>query len=99
MQFLCSCLVDGKKADSRFLPRYHSSAIVLHLQTFKFAPGEEVSGALVVGISGVLGKLVSTASPFSSLLQVYIHCKLVAWDPELLNEGKKACNYNSKHGG
>ncbi|XP_053486026.1 zona pellucida glycoprotein 3f, tandem duplicate 2 [Ictalurus furcatus] len=26
--------------------------------------------------------------------QVYIHCKLVVWDPEDLNERNKACNYN-----
>ncbi|XP_017326865.1 zona pellucida glycoprotein 3f, tandem duplicate 2 [Ictalurus punctatus] len=26
--------------------------------------------------------------------QVYIHCKLVVWDPEDLNEKNKACNYN-----
>ncbi|KAJ8336570.1 hypothetical protein SKAU_G00377900 [Synaphobranchus kaupii] len=25
---------------------------------------------------------------------VYIHCKLSAWDPQRLDEGKKACNFN-----
>lgn len=25
--------------------------------------------------------------------QVYIHCKLVAWDPEDIDESKKACHY------
>ncbi|XP_056597544.1 zona pellucida sperm-binding protein 3-like [Triplophysa dalaica] len=60
------CLVEGKKTFSRFLPRYHSSSILLHLQAFRFAVGEEV----------------------------YIHCKLIAWDPEDLNESRKACNYN-----
>ncbi|KAI7809410.1 putative protein with a zona pellucida-like domain [Triplophysa rosa] len=60
------CLVDGKTTLSRFLPRYHSSSILLHLQAFRFAVGEEV----------------------------YIHCKLIAWDPDDLNESRKACNYN-----
>ncbi|KAA0719501.1 hypothetical protein E1301_Tti016008 [Triplophysa tibetana] len=60
------CLVEGKKTFSRFLPRYHSSSILLHLQAFRFAVGEEV----------------------------YIHCKLIAWDPDDLNESRKACNYD-----
>ncbi|XP_029930162.1 uncharacterized protein LOC115375041 [Myripristis murdjan] len=64
------CLSDGKKANSRFLPRYHSSAIILYLQSFKFGLGEEV----------------------------YIHCKLVAWDPDGLNENKKACHYVKESG-
>ncbi|XP_065133204.1 zona pellucida glycoprotein 3f, tandem duplicate 2 [Paramisgurnus dabryanus] len=64
------CLVDGKKSHSTFLPRYQSSSILLHLQAFKFAAGEEV----------------------------YIHCKLIAWDPDNLNELKKACNYNKATG-
>uniref|UniRef100_A0A8C7K464 ZP domain-containing protein n=1 Tax=Oncorhynchus kisutch TaxID=8019 RepID=A0A8C7K464_ONCKI len=38
------CLADGKTGNSRFLPRYHPSAILLYLQSFKFALGEEVSG-------------------------------------------------------
>ncbi|KAM4604661.1 zona pellucida sperm-binding protein 3-like [Polymixia lowei] len=64
------CLLDGKRGKSRFLPRYHSSAIVLYLQTFKFGLGEEV----------------------------YIHCKLAAWDPDVLNESKKACHYVKESG-
>ncbi|KAK1898747.1 Zona pellucida sperm-binding protein 3 [Dissostichus eleginoides] len=58
------CLLDSVKGNSRFLPRYHSSAIILYLQSFKFGLGE-----------------------------VYIHCKLLAWDPEVLSESKKACHY------
>ncbi|KAK2900698.1 hypothetical protein Q8A67_008813 [Cirrhinus molitorella] len=64
------CLVDSKNSFSRFLPRYHSSSILLHLQAFRFAVGQEV----------------------------YIHCKLIAWDPNNLNEAKKACNYNKTIG-
>ncbi|XP_008332968.3 zona pellucida glycoprotein 3f, tandem duplicate 2 [Cynoglossus semilaevis] len=59
------CLVESVRGNSMFLPRYHSSAIVLYLQAFKFNLGKEV----------------------------YIHCKLAAWDPEVFNVGKKACNY------
>ncbi|XP_062337309.1 zona pellucida glycoprotein 3f, tandem duplicate 2 [Osmerus eperlanus] len=59
------CLVDGKAERSKFLSRYHSSAIVLYLNSFKFDMGQEV----------------------------YIHCNLVAWDPEELNESRKACHY------
>ncbi|XP_064867175.1 uncharacterized protein LOC135564988 isoform X2 [Oncorhynchus nerka] len=64
------CLADGKTGNSRFLPRYHSSAILLYLQSFKFALGEEV----------------------------YIHCKLVAWDPEVFDIEKKACHYIKETG-
>ncbi|XP_029297135.1 zona pellucida sperm-binding protein 3-like [Cottoperca gobio] len=59
------CLLESTRGRSVFLPRYHSSSIVVYLQSFKFGLGEEV----------------------------YIHCKLVAWDPEVLDEGKKACHY------
>ncbi|KAK5935773.1 hypothetical protein CgunFtcFv8_021106 [Champsocephalus gunnari] len=59
------CLLDSENGNSRFLQRYHSSAITLYLQSFKFGLGEEV----------------------------YIHCKLLAWDPEVLSESKKACHY------
>ncbi|KAK5919150.1 hypothetical protein CgunFtcFv8_023068 [Champsocephalus gunnari] len=59
------CLLDSEKGNSMFLQRYHSSAITLYLQSFKFGLGEEV----------------------------YIHCKLLAWDPEVLSESKKACHY------
>ncbi|XP_052403674.1 zona pellucida sperm-binding protein 3 [Carassius gibelio] len=64
------CLVDGKKSFSKFLPRQHSSSIILNLQAFRFALGEEV----------------------------YIHCKLMAWDPDNVNVAKKACNYNQATG-
>ncbi|XP_047445724.1 zona pellucida sperm-binding protein 3-like [Mugil cephalus] len=59
------CLFESMRGNAMFLPRYHSSAITLYLQSFKFSLGEEV----------------------------YIHCKLVAWDPEVLDETKKACHY------
>ncbi|KAF0047347.1 hypothetical protein F2P81_000980 [Scophthalmus maximus] len=59
------CLYESMRANSMFLPRYHSSAILLYLQSFRFGLGEEV----------------------------YIHCKLVVWDPEALDESKKACQY------
>ncbi|KAJ8387636.1 hypothetical protein AAFF_G00151860 [Aldrovandia affinis] len=28
--------------------------------------------------------------------EVYLHCKLVAWDPQSLDKGKKACHYNKE---
>ncbi|XP_076018232.1 zona pellucida sperm-binding protein 3-like [Genypterus blacodes] len=59
------CLLDSIRGNSRFLPRYHTSALTVYLQSFKFGLGEEV----------------------------YIHCKLVAWDPEVLTENRKACHY------
>ncbi|KAM9349982.1 zona pellucida glycoprotein 3f, tandem duplicate 2 [Symphorus nematophorus] len=59
------CLLESVRTNSMFLPRYHSSALILYLQSFMFGPGEEV----------------------------YIHCNLFAWDPEVLDEGKKACHY------
>lgn len=52
-QCIFSCLADGKTGNSRFLPRYHSSAILLYLQSFKFALGEEVSGPQVLGMTGL----------------------------------------------
>ncbi|XP_061791833.1 zona pellucida sperm-binding protein 3-like [Nerophis lumbriciformis] len=63
------CLTDSVRTNSVFLPRYHSSAIVLYMQTLMLGVGE-----------------------------VYIHCKLVAWDPEVLNESKKACHYSKQNG-
>ncbi|XP_036451883.1 zona pellucida glycoprotein 3f, tandem duplicate 2 [Colossoma macropomum] len=36
------CLVDSKTGYSRFLPRYHSSSVVLQLQAFSFALEQEV---------------------------------------------------------
>ncbi|KAG7227386.1 hypothetical protein INR49_000391 [Caranx melampygus] len=64
------CLLESKQGNAMFLPRYHSSAIILYLQSFKFGLGQEV----------------------------YIHCKLVAWDPEVLDESKKACHYVKESG-
>ncbi|XP_036939490.1 zona pellucida glycoprotein 3f, tandem duplicate 2 isoform X1 [Acanthopagrus latus] len=64
------CLLESMRGNSVFLPRYHSSALILYLQSFKFGLGEEV----------------------------YIHCKLVAWDPEVLDESKKACHYVKENG-
>ncbi|XP_063074243.1 uncharacterized protein LOC134464838 [Engraulis encrasicolus] len=31
--------------------------------------------------------------------EVYIHCKLEAWDPKAINEGNKMCNFNKQLGG
>ncbi|KAM7378843.1 hypothetical protein PAMP_004438 [Pampus punctatissimus] len=64
------CLLESMRGNSMFLPRYHSSAIILNLQSFNFGLAE----------------------------QVYIHCKLVAWDPEVFDEGKKACHYSKESG-
>ncbi|XP_054889832.1 zona pellucida glycoprotein 3f, tandem duplicate 2 isoform X2 [Poeciliopsis prolifica] len=36
------CLLESKRGSSLFLPRYHSSAIILYLQSFKFGMGGEV---------------------------------------------------------
>uniref|UniRef100_A0A8B9LYJ4 Zona pellucida glycoprotein 3f, tandem duplicate 2 n=1 Tax=Astyanax mexicanus TaxID=7994 RepID=A0A8B9LYJ4_ASTMX len=36
------------------------------------------------------------AFTFAQEQEVYIHCKLVVWDPKNPNEGKKACNYNKE---
>ncbi|KAF7651399.1 hypothetical protein LDENG_00111700 [Lucifuga dentata] len=66
------CLSDSLRGNSRFLPRYHSSALIVYLQSFKIGLGEEV--------------------------RVYIHCKLVAWDPEILDVTKKACHYVKENG-
>ncbi|XP_030630495.1 zona pellucida glycoprotein 3f, tandem duplicate 2 [Chanos chanos] len=65
------CLVDSVTGHSKFHPRTDSSSILLLLQTFRFAVGEDV----------------------------FIHCKLLAWDPKDLNESKKACHYNKELGG
>ncbi|XP_061695291.1 zona pellucida glycoprotein 3f, tandem duplicate 2 [Syngnathoides biaculeatus] len=63
------CLTDSVNGNSVFLPRYHSSALVLSLQSFMLGVG-----------------------------RVYIHCKLVAWDPEVLDESRKACQYSKQIG-
>ncbi|KAK1799182.1 hypothetical protein P4O66_007432, partial [Electrophorus voltai] len=34
------------------------------------------------------------AFKFAMDSEVYLHCKLVVWDPDDLNEEKKACNFN-----
>lgn len=60
------CLVESKSGNAMFLPRYHSSSIILYFQSFRFGLGQEV----------------------------YIHCKLVAWDPNRLDRTKKACYYS-----
>ncbi|XP_051556236.1 zona pellucida sperm-binding protein 3-like isoform X5 [Myxocyprinus asiaticus] len=83
------CLVDSKKTSSVFLPRSQLSEIRLNLQAFKFAIGEDVSSLnLVVFCVGVAFYLI-LCHP-----KVYIHCKLVAWDPRDLDGGKKACQYD-----
>ncbi|XP_068196774.1 zona pellucida glycoprotein 3f, tandem duplicate 2 [Antennarius striatus] len=64
------CLLDSRRGNSGFLPRRHSSSLILHLQSFKFPLGDEV----------------------------YIHCKLVAWDPGALHEGRKVCHYLKEAG-
>ncbi|XP_056453011.1 zona pellucida sperm-binding protein 3-like isoform X1 [Gadus chalcogrammus] len=70
------CLLASTWGNSKFLPRYHASALVLNLQTFKLAFTDEDL----------------------QLPQVYINCKLVAWDPEALSEERKACNYVKETG-
>ncbi|XP_062273074.1 zona pellucida sperm-binding protein 3-like [Scomber scombrus] len=64
------CLLESAKGNARFIPRYHSSSLILYMQSFHFRLGEPV----------------------------YIHCKLVAWDPEFLGQGKKACQYSKENG-
>ncbi|XP_051556232.1 uncharacterized protein LOC127442330 isoform X2 [Myxocyprinus asiaticus] len=87
--FIFRCLVDSKKTSSVFLPRSQLSEIRLNLQAFKFAIGEDVSSLnLVVFCVGVAFYLI-LCHP-----KVYIHCKLVAWDPRDLDGGKKACQYD-----
>ncbi|XP_068504772.1 zona pellucida glycoprotein 3f, tandem duplicate 2 [Syngnathus scovelli] len=61
------CLIES---NSVFVPRYHSSALVLSLQSSMLGTGK-----------------------------LYIHCKLVAWDPEVLDESKKACQYSKQNEG
>uniref|UniRef100_A0AAY4B1Z9 ZP domain-containing protein n=1 Tax=Denticeps clupeoides TaxID=299321 RepID=A0AAY4B1Z9_9TELE len=36
------------------------------------------------------------AFEFAAGKDIYIHCKLMAWDPAALDFGKKACNYNNQ---
>ncbi|KAL4657201.1 zona pellucida sperm-binding protein 3-like [Arapaima gigas] len=86
------CLIDGKSGSSTFLPRDKKSEIILSLQAFKFGAGEDVSlvSQLLTGFVHV-----NSLKPHTVLvpLQVYIHCKMTAWDPEMLDENRKACNY------
>ncbi|CAL9689101.1 unnamed protein product [Knipowitschia caucasica] len=63
------CLMESQRGKSVFLPRYHSSSIILYLQAFRFGLGQEV----------------------------YIHCKLVAWDPDSFDQTKKTCHYSKKN--
>ncbi|KAF7222920.1 zona pellucida glycoprotein 3f, tandem duplicate 2 isoform X2 [Nothobranchius furzeri] len=58
------CLLESRAGNSMFLPRYHSSAIILYLQSFRF------------GLEG----------------EVYIHCNLVVWDSNELDQQRKACH-------
>lgn len=92
--FFFSCLLESMRGNSIFLPRYHSSALILYLQAFKFPLGEAVS--LTVVAKG----LFSTQQFFAVFYapQVYIHCNLVAWDPNDLSESKKTCNYVKETG-
>ncbi|KAF7222921.1 zona pellucida sperm-binding protein 3 [Nothobranchius furzeri] len=63
------CLVDSKTSRSRF-ERQNVNDLMLSLQAFRFALGQEV----------------------------YIHCSIMAWDPNSLDETKKACHYVADHG-
>ncbi|KAI3375290.1 hypothetical protein L3Q82_021791 [Scortum barcoo] len=83
------CLLESMRGNSVFLPRYHSSAVVLYLQSFKFGLGAEVRLNVIFNNEYLVHNILTVfCSP-----QVYIHCKLVAWDPEGLDESKKACHY------
>ena len=87
------CLLESMRGNSRFLPRYHSSAVILYLQSFKPPFGQEVRGERLRGKCFLFNKYLQSA-----VFQVYIHCNLVAWDPNGLDEGKKACNYVKETG-
>lgn len=41
----------------------------------------------------ILSEMTILANIAFCAAQVYIHCNLIAWDPEGLSEDKKACNY------
>ncbi|XP_076828838.1 zona pellucida glycoprotein 3f, tandem duplicate 1 isoform X2 [Brachyhypopomus gauderio] len=41
-------------------------------------------------------RLSLQAFKFAKGEEVYIHCKLVAWDPDVMDSGKKACHYDSQ---
>uniref|UniRef100_A0A8C6U924 Zona pellucida glycoprotein 3f, tandem duplicate 2 n=1 Tax=Neogobius melanostomus TaxID=47308 RepID=A0A8C6U924_9GOBI len=63
------CLEESKRGNAVFLPRYHSSSLILYLQSVEFGLGQEA----------------------------YIHCKLVAWDPDHIDKTKKACYYSREN--
>uniref|UniRef100_A0A3B3DJ55 Zona pellucida glycoprotein 3f, tandem duplicate 1 n=1 Tax=Oryzias melastigma TaxID=30732 RepID=A0A3B3DJ55_ORYME len=52
------CLFESKRGSAVFLPRYHSSAIILYIQAFNFGLGDEVyiHCNLVVWDDGALGQ-------------------------------------------
>lgn len=93
----CRCLVDGIATRSRFEERQNSSELKLSLQAFKFDDGEEVSKTHSSGAFFFL-RVMHFSCNFSSQYQVFIRCKLVAWNPDDLGNTKKACNYNEHHG-
>ncbi|XP_035392375.1 zona pellucida glycoprotein 3f, tandem duplicate 1 [Electrophorus electricus] len=43
-------------------------------------------------------RLYLQAFKFTNAEKVYIHCKLVAWDPHVMDSGKKACQYDAQKG-
>ncbi|XP_075876688.1 zona pellucida sperm-binding protein 3-like [Nelusetta ayraudi] len=45
-------------------------------------------------------EMILSVHPFNlpAGVEVYIHCNLLAWDPETLDESKKACNYDQENG-
>lgn len=50
--YFCRCLLESMRGNSVFLPRYHSSAVTLYLQSFKFGLGGEVRGWTVTAFKG-----------------------------------------------
>lgn len=101
--------MDSKISRSKFEPRQKSSELHLSLQAFRFAHGGEVrwprsikvaSSFLDVGLY-FENLFANTGNCYTLLLvsqQVFIHCKLVAWDPAGLDNTKKACHYDKEHG-
>lgn len=64
-----SCLLESMRGNSIFLPRYHSSAVILYLQAFKFPLGEAVS--LTVDAKGIF-----SAQQFSVFM--LLRCTFIA---------------------
>lgn len=85
---LLRCISEGIGNRARFLPRYHSSALTLYLQSFKMPVSNQVRRN-----ESVLSFFPSKYWNVFCAAQVYIHCNLIVWDPEGLSEDKKACNY------